>query len=356
MAVVLPLEGQVVHVRRCGAQLTFVDVLVGPDELRVELIVRAPRVPKLCKLGDVVEVTEGTVEQDGHAVQLTSAPTVLRAWRAVGAGRSFVPRPPPSRIHVDDPTCCVAWLNQRRCPRAQSCPFAHPPPESAEFAAALAASLAALRARRAAVVFDADDPHGGRKVSKRLRASCFAHWLVAQWRLGPDSVVLDVAGGRGRLSCALLAAGVGTVVLVDPRTDHIADAAPGLVRHCTAFDEGYEPPQRITHVVGLHPDQATNAIVMWATARQLPVAIGESSGGMEQEVDAFSHSPAHSQTVPCCLFVELFPRHLADGQVVVTYEQLVQWLVERSAGTKAFLPMQGRNVVVFTEAKTGASL
>jgi hypothetical protein len=46
------LEGQIVYIRRCSAALSFVDVMCA-GEKRVELIVKAARVPKLLK-GDTV--------------------------------------------------------------------------------------------------------------------------------------------------------------------------------------------------------------------------------------------------------------------------------------------------------------
>ena len=48
------VRGQIVFVRRCGAALCFVDVLRAEDASRAELLVRAPRAPRLLKLGDLV--------------------------------------------------------------------------------------------------------------------------------------------------------------------------------------------------------------------------------------------------------------------------------------------------------------
>jgi ubiquinone/menaquinone biosynthesis C-methylase UbiE len=46
----------------------------------------------------------------------------------------------------------------------------------------------------------------------------------------PDDRALDVAAGSGGLSAALLAAGVGEAVALDPSTALLAYAAPGVVR------------------------------------------------------------------------------------------------------------------------------
>lgn len=79
-------------------------------------------------------------------------------------------------------------------------------------------------------------------------------------------------------------------------------------------------------VVGLHPDQATGAVVELAGEFNKPFAV-----------------------VPCCTFADDFPeRKLANGSSVRTYDDLVAWLRAQSSGTKAgYLGFQGKNLVVF---------
>jgi hypothetical protein len=72
----------------------------------------------------------------------------------------------------------------------------------------------------------------------------------------------------------------------------------------TAFPETY--PQlwsSITLVVGLHPDQATEAIVDCALRANKPFAV-----------------------VPCCVFPLLFPERQLSGQPVRSYEQFLDYL------------------------------
>lgn len=81
-------------------------------------------------------------------------------------------------------------------------------------------------------------------------------------------------------------------------------------------------------VVGLHPDQACEPILEFATKhhhQQLPFVI-----------------------VPCCVFPRLYPdRRLSVGAPVLSYEDLVQYLIEQGGAHKALLEFEGANTVVF---------
>jgi hypothetical protein len=90
---------------------------------------------------------------------------------------------------------------------------------------------------------------------------------------------------------------------------------------------------RCTHVVALHPDQATDAAVDFAIERRLPFAV-----------------------VPCCVYSKDFPRRrLLSGARVSTHADLVRHLVEKAGAVvdvrTAELPFAGKNIVVFS---TGA--
>jgi hypothetical protein len=84
-------------------------------------------------------------------------------------------------------------------------------------------------------------------------------------------------------------------------------------------------------VVGLHPDQATEAIVAFALARGLAFAVA-----------------------PCCVFADLFAeRRLRDGTPVRTYDQFCQYLVDLAADSGAAVEIDhmcvaGRNKVIFS--------
>jgi hypothetical protein len=84
-------------------------------------------------------------------------------------------------------------------------------------------------------------------------------------------------------------------------------------------------------VVGLHPDQATEFILDYAVQQQLPFA-----------------------AVPCCVFPRTFPHRrvqpAAGGDVVpvVSYDQLVEYLLQRGSGAaqRHVLGFEGANIVV----------
>ena len=87
--------------------------------------------------------------------------------------------------------------------------------------------------------------------------------------------------------------------------------------------------RRCTHVIAMHPDQATDAAVDFALERGLPFAV-----------------------VPCCVYSKEFTtRRLRSGQRVTTHEQLVQYLTEKSGLVDvhtAELPFSGKNIVVYS--------
>lgn len=79
-------------------------------------------------------------------------------------------------------------------------------------------------------------------------------------------------------------------------------------------------------LVGMHPDQATEAIIDAALELNVPFAV-----------------------VPCCTFPELFPhRRSADGEPVASYADFVRYLTDKHPSIqKTFLPFKGRNQVLF---------
>ncbi len=167
-------------------------------------------------------------------------------------------------------------------------------------------------------VFDASDPHGGRKMRKSQRARLFAEWAVAKF--GSGLCVLDVAGGTGALARALLAAGMSRVVLVDPRClDHdISD--PQILLQPRLLNSSFECPVAVDLVLALHPDEATDGSFEFAKARGIPFAV-----------------------VPCCVFADSFVRN----GCVRTYEDLLEYLQKKYDCERAYLQIQGRNIVLF---------
>ncbi len=86
--------------------------------------------------------------------------------------------------------------------------------------------------------------------------------------------------------------------------------------------------ERCTHVIAMHPDQATDAAIDFAIERRLPFAI-----------------------VPCCVYSKDFPhRRLRSGARVSTHRDLVDHLVERAFAVDVHareLPFPGKNIVVY---------
>mmetsp|Transcript_45471 Transcript_45471/g.110146 ORF Transcript_45471/g.110146 Transcript_45471/m.110146 type:complete len:476 (-) Transcript_45471:379-1806(-) len=174
------------------------------------------------------------------------------------------------------------------------------------------------------------------------RQRVFAKWLVAKYgveMLSKGSGVLDVAGGKGELSRALFDLGVKKSVLLDPsprcegevsfeivkeplegdgskltdRTDRVGD----LVRSCSM-------------IVGMHPDQASEALVDTSMRLGVPFAI-----------------------LPCCVMPKLFPnrRQKRHGDPVRSYSTFCQYLLDKAPMGVEFrvehLYFQGRNKVIY---------
>jgi hypothetical protein len=177
------------------------------------------------------------------------------------------------------------------------------------------------------------------------------------------SGVLDIAGGKGQLSIELsMQAGGIFCTVIDPlvrkrgmssnssngngrgrvvglssrdkkRLDKVGAAQPLHVAR--PFGDGLlKIPQYDTLVkeasclVGLHPDECTEAILDKALLYGKPVAI-----------------------VPCCVFPHMFPdRYLTDRPdfPVTTYEDFLQYLLEKDDRLqRATLPFEGRNQVIY---------
>lgn len=232
-------------------------------------------------------------------------------------------------------------------------------------------------------------PHGDKK-AKALRARVFASWLIENfsrevllvdqngigaqqvdhasssgpgYESGSGSGVLDIAGGKGQLSIELsIQAGGIFCTVIDPlvrkrgmssnssisngrtrvvglssrdkkRLDKIGATQPLHVAR--PFGDGLlKIPEYDTLVkqasclVGLHPDECTEAILDKALLYGKPVAI-----------------------VPCCVFPHMFPdRYLVDRPdvPVTTYEEFLQYLLEKDDRLqRATLPFEGRNQVIY---------
>lgn len=78
-------------------------------------------------------------------------------------------------------------------------------------------------------------------------------------------------------------------------------------------------------VIGMHPDQATEAIVDFALQYSKPFAV-----------------------VPCCVFPDLFKhRRDRDGAPVTERMALVDYLARKTGGEVQYLDIEGANQVVY---------
>ncbi|CCI50514.1 unnamed protein product [Albugo candida] len=189
------------------------------------------------------------------------------------------------------------------------------------------------------------DPHS--KAFKAKRARIFCEWLSSTFgekALRQGSGVVDVAGGRGEISFDLWNRRGIPTTLIDPRplvvskrrlkqlakygreqcphiesclTDELIAKFGKLFNSCSLL-------------VGMHPDEATEAIVDTSLALRKPFAV-----------------------VPCCVMTRKFPeRRSRDGTFVATYSNFVQYLMEKDARIKtSFLPFAGQNQVLYIDSK-----
>ncbi|VEU41105.1 unnamed protein product [Pseudo-nitzschia multistriata] len=203
----------------------------------------------------------------------------------------------------------------------------------------------------------ADFSHGTNKM-KGMRATIFATWLVDTY--GKDNLargggVLDVAGGKGKLSIQLALQGKIQSTVIDPlvrkhgkkfdpigarRIKKAQAPHPTLLSkefNRTTFLEISEQEDLVKNssmLVGLHPDEPTEDILDMALQYEKNVAI-----------------------VPCCVFPCFFPlRHLSDGKFVRTYEDFLEYLLAKDDRLrKHTLPFQGRNIVIYMNQNKAGS-
>ncbi|KAJ1462591.1 hypothetical protein M885DRAFT_456264 [Pelagophyceae sp. CCMP2097] len=266
---------------------------------------------------------------------------------------------------------CKFWARGEKCPvrrkatrspdAAEGCPYRHAFAADDEKNWATGARQRQVCAKLDAV--DGDDPHApADKRGHAARHSVLAQWLVAVvgldvLRRGP---VVDVAGGRGSVAWVLQCEFGIECVTLDPRAPKplcarrrklvrrrglllgenpdadtlLRATAPAFV--CASLDEAFEATfaggallASCSAIVGLHADEATEAIVDAGLKYGKPFAV-----------------------VPCCVFSELFPnRRIATPPLslpVLTHKQLCDYLIRKDAGIEtAFLQLGGKNKVVF---------
>jgi hypothetical protein len=200
--------------------------------------------------------------------------------------------------------------------------------------------------------------------------------------LRPQSVhVFDVAGGKGRLSLELIlqqmhssTSAISKCTIVDPmvrksdakqrhaklkkassrlRNKNENVEAPTIEHIATSFtketfneiyslslqnkedDEARVQPKN-SLLLGLHPDQCTEDILLTALEHNLSVAI-----------------------IPCCVFPDLFPSRMIqrssdhEERAVRHYSDFLQYLLDKDASLQlATLPFRGKNKVIYMRVET----
>ncbi|CAI5725922.1 unnamed protein product [Hyaloperonospora brassicae] len=405
------VEGQLVHQRRVSRKCSFYDLAsipMGPtgQRERLEVILKIiddelsidelDAIRYRVKLGDIVRVRGFLERLEDKASILVHARdiTVVRAWKEEHPGMTFLPLPssvpigsgkgqPQSLDQVTEDSSagreavattskehvttrgivnrvhCKFWINSKTCQHGDKCEFFHVghAERKKEHTRWLVDRLQ-LKRVRAQIDHDPFDPHG--KTGKQQRAQVFVKWLVETFGapfLATGKGVVDIAGGRGNVSFELWNKRRLPCTLVEPRPmkltkqqhrylhkqkktqaqhgDPNAPLTESLVPQVTAlfnmdtFLERAEHVELITQaslLLGVHPDEATDSIVEVAIKFNKPFAI-----------------------VPCCVFGQKFPnRRLADGSKVVSYGDLIEYLVAKHPTIdKAFLPFDGKNLVLF---------
>jgi hypothetical protein len=200
---------------------------------------------------------------------------------------------------------CKFWTSNCKCNKGEHCPWKHcTGAELVEMRKAWYQCNQRRREKKRAEPLpesmDNDVASHGSKERHGERARVFCEWLVSVYGLAflqSGSGVIDVAGGRGDVCVELALRGI-KCTLVEPRwrklskTQRHALAVRGLdtsapfVHLKTKLDDAFTEQadhvqllQGASVLVGLHPDQATEAIVDTALRWNKPFAI-----------------------VPCCVF------------------------------------------------------
>lgn len=223
--------------------------------------------------------------------------------------------------------------------------------------------------------------HGARNQRRHQK---FTKWLLDTFDLKKDSFVLDVAGGKGELAARLAYCHHVNVCIIDPREANVSKCFEDVVlrglpkkwqqifqqnltdnkeflaeemdkrvhqivsclhdgilssKPYTSAGNGstvdkrdvlsyemFKAAQDCSLIIGMHADNATEAIVDVAMALKKPFVV-----------------------VPCCVFPNLFcNRVLSDGTKVRSHEQFCRYLAEKDDRFSVeTLPFDGRNVAIW---------
>ncbi|ETV97726.1 hypothetical protein, variant 1 [Aphanomyces invadans] len=358
----MAIEGQFTRKRILSKSLMFADVLVD-DSSTIQVMFRAGEGPwtkeTLTQLnwdvhvGDIVVVEGGKkIEENDRVLLVASSCAVKESWKSKHPDKRFEPATDESQglaskqayanmIQLRGFNACKYHFSNGSCVRGEACHFWHGPPGDYKLLQEEWIQKRAVQKRELALLVDDPlDPHA--KEQKSHRARIFCEWLVEQYgvdRLQEGSGVIDVAGGKGDIAFELWLCRDIPTTLIDPRQvktrrTHLKFMAQHGKPKWTHMMEELNNDLIATHnalfqscsiVVGMHPDEATEAIVDAALAFSKPFAI-----------------------VPCCVMSRLFPNRYWNDDKVATYEVFVEYLKAKHPGIRsAFLPFGGRNQVLY---------
>ena len=238
---------------------------------------------------------------------------------------------------------CKFFINNGFCAKGDKCKYAHDRAVQREWIAVRKAN------RREIAAKECGDPHGDSVASKQMRAQRFAQFLLEKFGaevLNAGTGVLDVAGGRGDVSFELHTKLGIKSTLVEPRERKLNKKQHKWLKKKLKTDESTAPEAEsmlceqirtefssenfaqfkdCSAIIGMHPDQATEAIVDFALQYSKPFAV-----------------------VPCCVFPDLFKhRRDRDGAPVTERMALVDYLARKTGGEVQYLDIEGANQVVY---------
>jgi len=102
-------------------------------------------------------------------------------------------------------------------------------------------------------------------------------------------------------------------------------------KELTMWEDASRVFKECSVVIGLHPDQATEAIVDFSLERKKPFAV-----------------------IPCCVYHKEFPkRRFPDGTPISKYEDFIDYLMAKDPNIrKTVLDIEGKNIILFYQPKT----
>ena len=150
-----------------------------------------------------------------------------------------------------------------------------------------------------------------------LRFRLFADLIETRFHRFKDSPVADVAGGKGHLKAALYLRGWRHVTTIDAR-HRLAKGRPG--QHYAKFT--MHAWQHYSLVIGMHPDEATDHIILYAAKHLIPFAV-----------------------CPCCIKPSAI--NFDGRQTKASWiEHLVKLAMTTHTVSRDYLPMEGDSLIL----------